>query len=89
MRKQVDATAVAIMVALCLAWGLQQVAIKAVAGDIPPMLQIGLRSGVAAALVWLFNQLVSRERWLPNSATRASRRMHYRLASLPARPTST
>ncbi|WP_343673410.1 DMT family transporter [Paraburkholderia heleia] len=68
MRKQVDATAVAIMVALCLAWGLQQVAIKAVAGDIPPMLQIGLRSGVAAALVWLFNQLVSRERWLPGVA---------------------
>lgn len=65
MRKQVDATAVVIMVALCLAWGLQQVAIKAVAGDIPPMLQIGLRSGVAAALVWLFNRLVSRERWLP------------------------
>ncbi|WP_042263523.1 DMT family transporter [Paraburkholderia heleia] len=68
MRKQVDATAVAIMVALCLAWGLQQVAIKAVAGDIPPMLQIGLRSGVAAALVWLFNQFVSRERWLPGVA---------------------
>jgi drug/metabolite transporter (DMT)-like permease len=68
MRKQVDATAVAIMVALCLVWGLQQVAIKAVAADIPPMLQIGLRSGVAAGLVWLFNRLISRERWLPGVA---------------------
>ena len=29
MRKQVDATALAIMVALCLAWGLQQASIKA------------------------------------------------------------
>ncbi|PVX84462.1 DMT family transporter [Paraburkholderia unamae] len=68
MRKQIDAAAVAIMVTLCLAWGLQQVALKAVAGDIPPVLQVGLRSGVAAALVWLFNRLVARERWLPGVA---------------------
>ncbi len=49
----IDARAGGMMVLLCLIWGLQQVAIKAVAADIAPILQIGLRSGVAAVLVVL------------------------------------
>ncbi|WP_322044401.1 DMT family transporter [Paraburkholderia sp. J67] len=71
MRKHVDGAAVAIMVTLCLIWGTQQVAIKAVAGDITPMLQVALRSGGAAALVWLLNRIVLRERWLPGIALRS------------------
>ncbi|MFA7437047.1 DMT family transporter [Castellaniella sp.] len=64
MRKPVDGQATAFMMALCLAWGMQQVAIKAVAGDVPPLLQVVLRSGVGALLVWLVGHLVLRERWL-------------------------
>ncbi|BDT68571.1 hypothetical protein os1_27560 [Comamonadaceae bacterium OS-1] len=52
-RKPLDGLASATMLVLCTLWGLQQVAIKAVAHDIAPILQIGLRSGVAALLVWL------------------------------------
>lgn len=71
MRKHVDGAAVAIMVTLCLMWATQQVAIKAVASDVTPMLQVALRSGGAAALVWLVNRLVLRERWLPGIALRS------------------
>ncbi len=46
-RKPVDAAAVAIMVVLCAIWGSQQVAIKLVAGAMSPLLQMGLRSGLA------------------------------------------
>jgi drug/metabolite transporter (DMT)-like permease len=49
-----DAGAAAIMVVLCLSWGLNQVAIKAVAADVPPMMQAGLRSAGALALVVLW-----------------------------------
>ena len=38
---------------LCMIWGLQQVILKAAASDISPLLQIALRSGVAALLVGL------------------------------------
>lgn len=53
------------MLALCLIWGLQQVAIKGIATDVSPMLQVALRSGAAALLVWLFSRFVARDRWLP------------------------
>jgi len=52
-RKALDGQAIALMVLLCLVWGLQQVVLKATAADIAPVLQIGLRSGVAAVLVGL------------------------------------
>lgn len=38
---------------LCAIWGLQQVVLKATAADISPIMQIALRSGVAALLVGL------------------------------------
>lgn len=41
------------MLLFCLAIGLQQVAIKAVASDIPPLAQIALRSAIAAVVVSL------------------------------------
>jgi drug/metabolite transporter (DMT)-like permease len=52
-RKALDGQAIALMLVLCLIWGLQQVVLKATAADITPLLQIGLRSGVAAVLVGL------------------------------------
>lgn len=52
-RKALDSHAIALMLVLCLVWGLQQVVLKATAADIAPITQIALRSGVAALLVGL------------------------------------
>lgn len=51
--RALDGKATGIMFVLCIIWGLQQVAIKAAAPDMSPVLQIGLRSGFAAILVGL------------------------------------
>ncbi|MDR0225779.1 MAG: DMT family transporter [Burkholderiaceae bacterium] len=53
-RQPLDARATVLMLALCLTWSLQQILLKATADAIAPTLQIALRSGVAALLVWLF-----------------------------------
>jgi drug/metabolite transporter (DMT)-like permease len=52
-RQPLDARAITLMVVLCAIWGMQQVVLKATASDISPIMQIGLRSGVAALLVGL------------------------------------
>jgi len=52
-RLPLDARAIVLMLVLCAIWGLQQVALKATANDIAPVLQIALRSGVSALLVAL------------------------------------
>lgn len=50
-RKGADAFLLQLMLLLCAIWGLQQVAIKLAAGDVAPLLQVALRSGIAAVLV--------------------------------------
>ncbi|MEC8057246.1 MAG: EamA/RhaT family transporter, partial [Pseudomonadota bacterium] len=50
-RKALDARASGLMVVLCMIWGLQQVILKMAAPDISPIMQIALRSGLAAVLV--------------------------------------
>ena len=50
-RKNADLRAGGIMTMLCIIWGVQQVAIKGVADEISPVLQVALRSGIAALLV--------------------------------------
>ncbi len=52
-RKAIDGQAMGLMLLLCMIWGLQQVVLKAAAPDIAPLLQIALRSGIAALLVAL------------------------------------
>ncbi|APW41202.1 DMT family transporter [Rhodoferax saidenbachensis] len=52
-RKALDSQAIGCMLVLCALWALQQVTLKATAQDIAPIFLIGLRSGVAAFLVWL------------------------------------
>lgn len=61
MRKALDDKAIGLMLMLCVIWGLQQVVLKATAADIAPVMQIALRSGVAALLVGLV-MLARRER---------------------------
>lgn len=60
-RKPLDAQAVCLMVGLCCCFGLQQVALKASAQDMAPILQVALRSGLAAVLVALL-MVFQRER---------------------------
>jgi drug/metabolite transporter (DMT)-like permease len=49
--------AFALMVVLCAIWGLQQVAIKLTLAGISPVLQVGLRSAIAAVLVFVWARL--------------------------------
>src|SRR5262245_43719116 len=59
------------MVVLCICWGLQQVAVKMAAPDLDPVMQLGLRSLLAAALVygvmrWQGHRISPRDRtWWP------------------------
>jgi drug/metabolite transporter (DMT)-like permease len=50
-RKNADVFLFQLMLLLCAIWGLQQVAIKLAAADIAPLMQVALRSGIAALLV--------------------------------------
>jgi drug/metabolite transporter (DMT)-like permease len=50
-RRALDPRAISLMLVLCAIWGMQQVVLKATAADISPIMQIALRSGVAALLV--------------------------------------
>ena len=56
-----DAAAIGLMVLLCGLWGFQQVTIKLAAVAISPLLQAGIRSAVAVALVAIW----ARARGLP------------------------
>lgn len=51
-RRALDTRAVGLMLLLCAIWGFQQVAIKSTNAAIPPMFQAGLRSAIAALLLW-------------------------------------
>ncbi|WP_144634151.1 DMT family transporter [Bordetella genomosp. 13] len=53
-RRPLDPAATGIMLLLCVCWAFQQIAIKLVAADITPTLQIGLRSVFAACVLGLF-----------------------------------
>lgn len=50
-RSQLDGFAIGTMTLLCAIWGIQQVVIKLAAPDMLPVVQIGLRSAISAALV--------------------------------------
>jgi drug/metabolite transporter (DMT)-like permease len=61
----------ATMLLLCIIWGLQQVVIKAAAGDMAPLLQIALRSGISAVLIALLMTLTSVRFWVRDGTWRA------------------
>ena len=52
MKTALDIRAVVILIVLCSSWGLNQVAIKVGLWGIPPAMQMGARSLIAAALVF-------------------------------------
>jgi drug/metabolite transporter (DMT)-like permease len=51
-RRAPDSFAIVLMIGLCAIWGFQQVAIKSTNAALPPVFQAGLRSAIAAVLVW-------------------------------------
>ncbi|MEW9583092.1 DMT family transporter [Paraburkholderia sp. DGU8] len=53
-RRAPDSFAILLMIGLCAIWGLQQVAIKSTNSALPPVFQAGLRSTIAAVLVWVW-----------------------------------
>ncbi len=57
-RRPLDARAVGLVLVLCLIWGIQQVVMKAVAGDIAPVLQLSIRFACAALFfgVWVLRR---------------------------------
>ncbi|MGE4368159.1 MAG: DMT family transporter [Burkholderiaceae bacterium] len=52
-RIALDARGAGLMTLLCFTWGLQQAVLKLAAPDVSPLMQIAVRSGVAALLVGL------------------------------------
>ncbi|MBL3525535.1 DMT family transporter [Serratia plymuthica] len=62
-RNNIDSKAAIAMTLICAIWGLQQVAIKAAEPDISAVLQIAVRSGVAALAVYLLARY-KRERFV-------------------------
>lgn len=53
-RERLDGLALGIILACCALWGLNQVVVKVTLPSVPPLLQGGLRSALAAALLWAF-----------------------------------
>ncbi|PKB22308.1 DMT family transporter [Janthinobacterium sp. 64] len=62
--KNIDGKAALAMVVLCFVWSMQQIGLKATAHDASPILQVAIRSGIAAVLVGLF-MLVRQEKIMP------------------------
>jgi len=58
LRRPLDVRAVSLVLVLCIVWGFQQVALKAVATQVAPLLQLAVRFGGAAVFfgVWVFAQ---------------------------------
>jgi drug/metabolite transporter (DMT)-like permease len=54
IRKVLDGRAIGLMVLFCAIFGMQQVAIKAATHDIDPIVQMAIRSGVAAFIIGIF-----------------------------------
>ena len=53
-KAHLDTLAIALLVACCLFWGLQQVLIKATVTEVPPLWQAALRFVGATILLWLW-----------------------------------
>jgi len=54
-RRPLDLRAVALVMLLCLIWGVQQVAMKGIATDVPPVMQLAMRFGLASIFfaIWV------------------------------------
>lgn len=56
-KNHLDSRAIAIVVACCAFWGLQQILIKTTVTEVPPMWQASIRMAGAVLLLWLWCRL--------------------------------
>jgi len=70
-RRPLDGMAIGLMVVLCAAWGLQQVVIKVTAPLMGAVLQAGVRSAIAALLVFGFAAWRGTALWQRDGTLRA------------------
>jgi drug/metabolite transporter (DMT)-like permease len=81
----VDLRAVGVMTLLCLTWALQQISLKAIAGQVSPMLMVALRSLVAllllAALMRHRGEALTRKCWNPGAVVGGLFAMEYLLVA--------
>jgi drug/metabolite transporter (DMT)-like permease len=56
VRRPLDLRAIGVVLVLCVVWGIQQVALKGVAANAPPVMQLAIRFGGASIFfgVWVF-----------------------------------
>ena len=55
IRRALDFRAILLVIVLCMVWGIQQVVMKSVAGDVTPLMQLAIRFAIAAVFfgVWV------------------------------------
>lgn len=53
-KNHLDALAISLLLACCLFWGFQQILIKAIVGEVPPLWQASIRFAGATALLWIW-----------------------------------
>jgi drug/metabolite transporter (DMT)-like permease len=84
-RGALDARATSVMTLLCLVWSLQQVSLKAIAGQASPMLMIALRSLAALLLLAVLmrwrGESPERTRWRPGAVVGALFALEYLLVA--------
>jgi drug/metabolite transporter (DMT)-like permease len=51
-RANLDGWAIAVVTACCMIWGYQQIAIKAIADEVPFLMQLTIRSVIASGCIW-------------------------------------
>ena len=74
IRKVLDGKAVGLMIFFCAILGMQQIAVKAAAPDMAPVLQIAIRSGIASLIIGFYMRmkdlplLPGNGKWLPGLA---------------------
>lgn len=51
-RANLDGWAIALVTACCMIWGYQQIAIKAIADEVPFLMQLTIRSVIASGCIW-------------------------------------
>jgi drug/metabolite transporter (DMT)-like permease len=54
-KEHLDSLAVSLLLACCLFWGFQQILIKTIVGEVPPLWQASLRFAGATLLLWLWS----------------------------------
>jgi drug/metabolite transporter (DMT)-like permease len=55
IRRSLDLRAIVLVLLLCVIWGIQQVAMKSIAADVPPTMQLAIRFSVASIFfgIWV------------------------------------